>query len=137
MVISLLSTYDIEESKSERLIIELSAVKCGRDFNVTLCGGTRYHVGAMALGCARPPKKNVERSANVSVVPVFEHKDDECARFAAKYLATRLNCVVAVAAGIHIDDASTEEITELMALVKNAVERFADEVEKDRKNEQL
>lgn len=134
---NVLSTYNIIESKNERLLIELAAVKCGGDFNVTICGGARYHVGAMALGCARPPKKNVERSANVSVVPVFEHKDDECARFAAKYLATRLNCVVAVAAGIHIDDASTEEIAELMALVKNAVERFADEVERDRSNEQL
>ena len=131
MVMNVLSTYNITECKNERLLIELCAVKCGRDYSVTICGGTRYHVGAMALGCARPPKNNVERSANVSVVPVFEHKDDECARFAAKYLATRLDCVVAVAAGIHIDGASTEEIAELMALVKKAVERFADEAEED------
>lgn len=133
----MLSTYNIKEYKNERLLVEIIAVKCGRDLNVTICGGTRYHVGAMALGCARPPKKNVERSANVSVVPVFEHKDDECARFAAKYLATRLNCVVAAAAGIHIDDASTEEIAELMELVKIAACRLADEVERDRSNEQL
>lgn len=130
MVMNVLSTYNITESKNERLLIELAAVKCGRDLSVTICGGTHYHVGAMALGCARPPKNNVERSANVSVVPVFEHKDDECARFAAKYLATRLDCVVSVSAGIHIDGASTEEIAELMGLVKKVVERFADEVEK-------
>lgn len=134
---NVLSTYNITECKNERLLIELAAVKCGRDYSVTICGGTRYHVGAMALGCARPPKNNVERSANVSVVPVFEHKDDECARFAAKYLATRLDCVVSVAAGIHIDGASTEEIAELMGLVKKVVERFADEAEKERNNEQL
>lgn len=135
MVISVLSTYNIKEFKSERLFIELAAVKCGRDFNVAICGGTGYHVGAMAIGCARPRKNNVERSANVSVVSVFEHSDDECARFAAKYLATRLDCVVAVSVGIHIDDASTEEIAELITLVKTAVERLADEVERDKKDE--
>ena len=133
----MLSTYNVKEYKNERLLIEIIAVKCGGDLNVTICGGTRYHVGAMALGCARPPKNNIERSANVSVVPVFEHKDDECARFAAKYLATRLNCVVAAAAGIHIDDASMQEIEQLMELVNIAVCRLADKVERDRNDEQL
>ena len=128
----MLSNFYVKECENERLCIEISAVKCGRDLNVTICGGTRYHVGAMALGCARPPKNGVDRSANVSVVPVFEHKDDDVARFAAKYLATRLNCVVAVAAGIHIDSASTDEIEQLMALVKKAVEQLSDEVERDR-----
>mgnify|MGYP000000565399 FL=1 len=109
-----LEEYHITKASGSKYQIELLAVFCGPDLSVTICGGTGYHVGAIALGCARPIKEGRERSATVSVICAYEHKDDEAARQSAKYLATTLKCRVSVAAGIHVDNASEDELDLLM-----------------------
>ena len=79
-----LEEYHITKASGSKYQIELLAVFCGPDLSVTICGGTGYHVGAIALGCARPIKEGRERSATVSVICAYEHKDDEAARQSAK-----------------------------------------------------
>lgn len=95
--------------------LECCVVACGSDLSVTICGGSRSHVGAVALGT--PISLNAEKSmhsATVSVLCAYEHRDDEVARWAARYLATNLNCNVTVTVGIHIDNATKTEIDEIM-----------------------
>ena len=83
--------YHITIAGQSKYEIELCAVQCGRDYSVTICGGGRHHVGAAALGCDESGTVGHKmRGATVSVLCVFGHRDDEAARWAAKYLATEL-----------------------------------------------
>ena len=107
--------YRITIAGQSKYEIELCAVQCGRDYSVTICGGGRHHVGAA-----------------VSVLCVFGHRDDEAARWAAKYLATELKCNVSVAVGIHIDHADGSEIQCLLENCREACRQFKDRVRADR-----
>lgn len=110
--------------------IRLTAISCGDDWSVTICGGTRHHVGAVALGCGGSVNGiSPKYSASVSVITVFDHKDDEIARRAAKLLATKLRCQVCVTAGIHIDDAKPEELKILAANCEEAYTKLLAEID--------
>ena len=89
--------------------VEAEALACGNDISVTVCGGTGYHVGAVALAVYEPERD----SATVSVVTVHTHRDDKVAAHFAKEISREMKCTVSVSAGIHIDDASTDELEKL------------------------
>lgn len=117
--------YHVTIEKGSNYQISLSAVRCGSDYSVTICGGSLAHVGAVALGCNEADIKGYEhRGACVSVICAFLHRDDEAARWAAKYLATELHCNVSVSVGIHIDQANAEDINHLLQNVKEACKQF-------------
>lgn len=91
--------------------IEAMVLLCGKDLSVTVCGGTRHHIGAYAIGIPRPSLQDAEKcSASVSVYCVTGHKDDQVARHMAQKLSSGLGCVVTVCAGIHINAANEKEI---------------------------
>lgn len=107
-----------------KYVIEATAVYCGKDIHLAIGGGEQYHIGAVSVGVPRNEFKNgKKRTATASVICVQGHKEDEFAQFAAKKLATLLDCIVSVSVGIHIDDATIEE---LGILEKN----FSDLIEK-------
>ena len=88
-----------------------SAISCGSDLSITVCGGSAPHIGAVAMGIPRPSLRQPDKtSASVSVLCVTGHKDDEFARLAAQQIASRQRCVVSVNVGIHIDDANESDI---------------------------
>lgn len=115
-------------------LIEAVAVVCGPDLSVTLCGGTHYHVGAVALGIPRQSlKDSQEPSASVSVLCVTGHKEDDLARQVAHRFSCRFGCRVSVTAGIHIDGASGEQIKLLLdncEVVISDIERQMKEFQK-------
>jgi len=81
-----------------------TAVATGDGVTVTLLGGVRPHLGAVAVGIPRPSLARRERrSATTSVLAVTGHKDDEIARPLADALARRLGQVAVVAAGVHVE----------------------------------
>lgn len=91
--------------------IEAVIVVCGRDISITIGGGTSCHIGAAALAIPRSSLANPETvSASASVLCVTGHKEDQIVRSAALSLASTLNCVVLVSAGVHVDQASSEDI---------------------------
>ena len=87
-----------------------SAVPCGRDCSIVLLGGTRPHVGAVSLAVY----ESARRSATVSTVTVFSHRDDVCAAACAKRASAALHCTVSVSVGIHVDDAEPHELQLLL-----------------------
>ena len=94
--------------------VEVVAFTCGKDMVVVIEGGTRYHVGAVALAIPRPSMTDPARvSASASILCVTGHKEDELARNTALLIASSLNCTVTVIAGIHIDEANAQTINEL------------------------
>lgn len=117
--------YHIIIAENSKYQIELKAFCCDTDYSVTICGGTHYHVGAVAFGCAKMETDNLPgHKATVSVICGFGHRDDEVARWAARYLATELKCNVSVSAGIHIDNASHDELNVLMENCKEACKKL-------------
>ena len=81
-----------------------TAVVTARGVSVTLVGGERPHVGAVAIGIPRPSlARGGRQSATTSVVTVTGHKDDELARPLAHELARRLGQTAVVVAGVHIE----------------------------------
>ncbi len=90
--------------ESNGLHVLLQAVNMGRDWNVVITGGEIPHLGSVALGVPRPSLQDPERtSATVSVLTLTGHKEDEIARPAAHFLASRLKAPVVVSCGIHND----------------------------------
>jgi hypothetical protein len=116
----MMTEYEILVEPENRCGIELKALECGHDLSVTICGGNRHHIGAVALGCPKPKDDGLPgHAATVSVICALGHRDDEIARKAARYLATELERNVSVAAGVHVDEADAED---LKALVENCDE---------------
>lgn len=86
-------------------------VLCGKDIAVVIGGGEASHIGAAALASPRPSLKNTaEISASASVLCRLGHLP---AREAALRLASKFNTNVAVTAGLHIDDADSDDIAKL------------------------
>lgn len=106
--------------------MEITARWCGRDLVVTLVGGTTPHVGAVAVAQARPSLRgDGSTSSTTSVFALTGHKEDELARWAAGLLAALFDCSVVVTAGIHVDEASGEEIAELEQDARSMVQKLA------------
>ena len=92
---------------------------------VILVGGDAPHVGAMAISIPRPSSADPRRvSPSTSVYCVVGHKDDELARAVASGLCRKLNAIVAVIAGVHIDRASRAEIRAVLRNRERAVARI-------------
>lgn len=89
-------------------------VRCGDDLAVMICGGEKGHIGAVALAEPRDSLRDAQKiSASASVLCCSGHKEDLLARETALMLAARFNCRVTVTAGLHVDNASAEDIAAL------------------------
>ena len=105
--------------------IQITAVCCGTDLNVSVCGGQKHHIGAVAIawGCM-PDGSAPQYTPAVSSIACLNHKDDQVARKAAVRLAAAFRCTVVVTAGIHIDDATPQEIEILLANVEEGLRKL-------------
>lgn len=111
--------------KYNDLKISLIVVKMGEDFNVSILGGDKPHIGAVALAIPRSSLANSEEvSATASLLTVIGHKEDEVVLPVAKKIAKSLNSIVVVSCGIHKDDITISEIKIVMKLVNEAVDEF-------------
>lgn len=94
-----------------KYFIESIGVFCGEDISISIAGGEKQHIGAVATAIPTNAFKNGQkRSATTNVICIEGHKEDEYAYSAAKTLSTELNCVVTVCVGIHVDNANEEDL---------------------------
>lgn len=104
-------------------------VRCGEDITLTIGGGESPHLGASALAIPRPSLKDpASRSASTSVLCVTGHKEDEFARRAAELLAAEFNCIVSVNAGVHIEYATSEELSRLAMNLENLLNKVVEQL---------
>jgi hypothetical protein len=104
---------------------------CGSDVAVTIVGGGRHHIGAVALAVPRPGLSDPSKvSASASVICVTGHKDDELARNAALKIASALNCTVSVNVGIHIDHAGEKDLDALILNSNHVVNQLIDQLKR-------
>ena len=76
------------------------------------------------MAVPRPSLTGVGRSATVSTLNRTGHKDDFLANPIAHAVAERMDCVATCAAGIHVDDATPEQIAAIQAVVPAIIERI-------------
>lgn len=118
-------------------LVEAAVVCCGKDINICIGGGIAPHIGASSLAVPRPSlKKNNEISASASVICVTNHKEDQIARQAALRFAGSFNAHVSVSCGLHIDDATEDEISELYNNFLQILDKIEEELLKEN-NESL
>ena len=103
--------------------VDLQATFSGADATVVIAGGDSPHIGAVALAT---PRKSLtgdgSNSASASVLCLTGHMEDELARSIALKLSRSWACHVTVVAGLHIDDASGEDIRILSSHTEELVE---------------
>ncbi|MGE5591991.1 MAG: hypothetical protein ACM3ZA_15455 [Bacillota bacterium] len=101
--------------------LDYTAVATEGGLTVTLTGGDRAHVGAVAVAQPRPSHKDPERtSATTSVIAVLGHQDDEVARPLAHLLAVGTGLPAAASVGIHWDHCTPDDIAASRSLVMEA-----------------
>jgi len=87
----------------------------GADVLVSIWGGERPHIGAVAVAQPRPSLKDPElTSASTSVICLIGHKEDDLVKATAEIMAATLETQVVVTAGIHWDNLSPEAIQQII-----------------------
>lgn len=92
-----MKTYDM---LYKELPITLTAVSLGKDFAITVSGGDRPRIGAVAV---------CHPGEHASLITTPSHRGDTLAMDMAAIICNELCCTVTVTTGIHFDDFSKKE----------------------------
>jgi hypothetical protein len=101
----------------------------GDDLVVSIWGGSKPHVGAVALSIPRPSLENPAKiSSTSSVLTRLGHKEDEIVKRVAERISAALNKVVVVSAGIHWNNISDEGISIIQSMCETLTDRLIDKI---------
>lgn len=104
----------------------------GEDLLTCLWGGTKPHIGAVAIALPRPSLADPEvTSSTASVFTMVGHKEDELVKQISERLSSRLKRNVVVTAGIHWDSLGEDAIAEIARNCKDLAEKIGDVVERE------
>ncbi|SHN61268.1 hypothetical protein [Desulfovibrio litoralis] len=113
----------------DKITLRLVAHFLGDDLNISLFGGDKPHIGAVALAQAYPSRSQVgESSSTCSVLTVLGHKEDELAKSLAEYISKALNITVCVACGIHLNTFKPEHINIIKQIVDELILELLEEI---------
>lgn len=90
--------------------LDVTLEHLGTQLVVCVSGGSAPHIGSITLASPRPSLTGAGTSATSSVLNLPGHKDEAIGRPLAELLAARLDTTVCCICGIHIDDATPEDI---------------------------
>ncbi|HHU32127.1 MAG: hypothetical protein ACOX1Y_01520 [Zhaonellaceae bacterium] len=91
--------------------------------NITLYGGDKTHVGSVVVAIPRPSLQDQSvTSVTSSVINLVGHKDEDVARPLAEKLARTFGQVTVVTAGIHVEKATSEDITVIVQNVDEVMD---------------
>lgn len=102
-----------------RFSVQASVQKLGQDLLVSVWGGTRPHIGAVAMATPRPSLQDPSKwSATSSNFSFIGHKEDTVVKMISERLAACLRTNVVVTAGIHWDGLTTRQIKAIECLTE-------------------
>ena len=107
------------EARRGRIYLRMTALFLGRDLAITLSGGDRPHIGAVALA---------QLGAGTTVLPLPKHREGELAGCIATELASRAGCTACVACGIHLEAIRTEEIQDVLEMAEELTQRLCEQL---------
>lgn len=113
-----------------RFAVTLEATSTdGQGISCFLYGGTLPHVGGCALAAPGPKLHGRQLSrADLWTMTVPGHKDAEAAKTVARRLAIVTGQPACVSCGIHVDDATPEELERLGHSIDAAVDGLLEEL---------
>jgi len=113
------------ERQIGRIALRLQMIRMGIDACVTLSGGERHHLGAVAVAQIWESLTGKDKlSATISNITLPGHKEDELARKAAARLSAALAANVVVCCGIHLDNIALAEINEIEIMVMDMMDEL-------------
>lgn len=99
------------ESGNGKYRLHAVVILYGKDIGISVTGGDRPHIGAVAVAQCAPGINRKERlNVSVSVITLTGHKEDEIAKTMAMKLSREFSVNVMVSAGMHWDVISTRGI---------------------------
>ncbi len=107
-----------------RTRVTLRTSKLGSDL-VVFIANENAHIGAVAVG----EYDETSKRTSVSVHTRVGHKDDALAQSAAYAISRSTRRPVCVVAGVHLEDITTAEITQIVANAKTAVDKLIDSMQ--------
>lgn len=121
---SVVRSFDLSEGEGKFQVLA-KVFELGPDCLVILWGGTRPHVGAVGMAQVRPSLRDpIQRAATSSVFTFVGHKEDTVAKMMSEELAKTLGRNTVVAAGIHWDGLTDDEIKVITALCQSIMEQI-------------
>ncbi len=105
--------------------VEAEVMLLGSDLLVVLYGGTKPHIGSIAVALPRPSLEDETVASSTSSVYNFVgHKDHVIAQRVAEKLSSQLNKHVVVVAGFHVDNISGEGIKQVIENCDNLAKKI-------------
>lgn len=122
--------FELSTEEGEYPIHSIS-ILVGEDLLTCLWGGTKPHIGAIAVALPRPSIADPSvTSSTVSVFTLLGHKEDEIVKMVSERLSARLKRNVVAAAGIHWEHLNEDAIAEITDNCKRLAEKVGDVVER-------
>lgn len=116
-----IKTFEVRLFESRRIICQI--IPMGRDYTVAVYGGDISHVGSVVLAQGRPSLTGEGISSTSSVMNCIGHKDEVVARMFAEAIASQNNCTVVCSCGIHVDDITVEQLSQVKEACKALLDR--------------
>jgi len=98
-----------------RYAVALECHKIGKDRLVVITGGEEEHIGSVTL---------IEEKEHLQTISKQGHKDHIISEKMANIIYDKIGKDLLVICGIHVEDASKEEIDSLVRNAKECVEQF-------------
>ena len=109
------------ERTVDSIPLVVSHERIGIDLQVTIYGGDEHHIGGVAL--AYPTQSHYRDATTVSVNTITApgHKDYVVANSAAETICKALSVPTLVSVGIHVENATKEQITAIVNEVDSMI----------------
>ena len=109
------------ERTVDSIPLVVSHERIGTDLQVTIYGGDEHHIGGVAL--AYPTQSHYRDATTVSVNTITApgHKDYVVANSAAETICKALSVPTLVSVGIHVENATKEQITSIVNEVDSMI----------------
>ena len=110
--------------------LNAAVIQVGSDWLVSLGGGTRPHIGAVAIAQPRPSMMDEQViSSTASVFCLLGHKEDVIVKEASEKLAASLNTNVVVTAGIHWENIDQQGIQKIIGNSRILIRKIQEKIE--------
>ncbi len=112
-------------------LIRLESRWIGHDLAVDICGGDTPHVGSVSVASISPSPFRSTKTVSVSSLSLPGHKDYIISTPIAERLSREIGSSVVVTVGIHIDDATSQDIEAIKMTVDQLVDEFIHRIDKE------
>lgn len=103
-------------------------ISMGKDYTVTVCGGSLPHIGSTVMAQARPSLTGEGISVTSSVWNCVGHKEEAIARMFAEKIAIQGNCTAVCTCGIHLDSITKEQLAKVQESCAKLLTRVLEEI---------